>query len=98
MTPEKFARCLIGLALPLTEEEWYGLINLLERLQPGIADCLDADSIKKRRNDMNENEKDLCILCGKETSYNKNMHVGLRENYVDGGGQLCNKYADKIYK
>ena len=49
---------------------------------------------------MNENKrgKDLCVLCGKKTPYNKDTHVDLRENYVDGGGQLCNECANKIYK
>jgi len=46
----------------------------------------------------NKREKDLCVLCSKETPYNKDMHIDLRENYVDGGGQLCDKCANKIYK
>jgi len=34
-------------------------------------------------------EKDKCVLCHKETPYDKNTHIDLREHYVEGLGQLC---------
>ena len=43
-------------------------------------------------------EKELCVLCGKETEEYKSTHIDLRKNYIDGAGQLCNECADKIYK
>ena len=36
MNPENFARKIIKLKLPLTEEEWEGLLNIFEAIQPGI--------------------------------------------------------------
>lgn len=44
----------------------------------------------------NKREKDLCVLCGKETKYYKDTHVDLRENYVDGAGQLCGNCSDNV--
>jgi len=44
-----------------------------------------------------ERVKELCSLCGKETKYYKDMHVDLRENYIDGAGQFCDTCIDKIY-
>ena len=48
MTPEKFARGFIGLNIPLTEEEWYGLSRLLEKISPGITGCLGEAAAKPR--------------------------------------------------
>jgi len=36
-----------------------------------------------------KDEKDHCVLCGKETPYNRTTHIGLRYYYVEGLGQLC---------
>ena len=36
-----------------------------------------------------ENEIEICISCGKETSYKKGDDVTLRHNYIEGAGQLC---------
>lgn len=40
MNSNKFARAFIGLEIPLTEEDWFLLRNLLERVSPGITDNL----------------------------------------------------------
>jgi hypothetical protein len=42
-------------------------------------------------------EMDLCINCGKETPYPKNMHIDYRMYYVEGAGQLCIDCYNKIY-
>lgn len=34
-------------------------------------------------------EKDKCVICGKETPYSRNTHIDLRVGYVEGGGQGC---------
>jgi hypothetical protein len=34
-------------------------------------------------------EKDICIICGKETPYLKTTHIDLRHGYVEGAGQAC---------
>lgn len=34
-------------------------------------------------------EKDKCVICGKESPYTKNTHIDLRIGYVEGGGQGC---------
>ena len=43
-------------------------------------------------------EMDLCVNCGEETKYPKNMHIDYRYNYVEGAGQLCDNCAIEIYK
>ena len=32
---------------------------------------------------------DLCVMCGKETIYEKSCPVAARVGYIEGGGQLC---------
>ena len=36
------------------------------------------------------NPKEKCIICNTETEERVNTHVGNRETYVQGCGQLCN--------
>jgi len=52
--------------------------------------------MKKKEEKKQEVEMDLCVLCGKETKYPKNMHVDYRMNFVDGAGQLCDDCAKKV--
>lgn len=40
---------------------------------------------------------DKCIFCEADTQYPITTDVSLRENYVDGAGQLCNKCAVAFY-
>jgi hypothetical protein len=42
-------------------------------------------------------EKEKCINCGAETPYLKNLPIDLRENYIEGAGQLCKTCFDKLY-
>ena len=37
----------------------------------------------------NEEEYDICISCGKKTSYKKTDNVVYRSGYIEGAGQLC---------
>jgi len=34
--------------------------------------------------------KEICIMCSKETCYNKQEDINSRTCYVEGTGQLCN--------
>ena len=36
-----------------------------------------------------ENEIEICISCGAETSYKKDDNVTYRQDYIEGAGQLC---------
>ena len=36
-----------------------------------------------------ENEIEICVSCGAETSYKKGDDVTFRYGYIDGAGQLC---------
>ena len=36
-----------------------------------------------------ENEIEICISCGAETSYKKGDDVTHRQDYIEGAGQLC---------
>lgn len=35
------------------------------------------------------NDKDVCILCGCETPYNRNTPISQRHGYIEGAGQTC---------
>ena len=35
------------------------------------------------------NEKDKCVICGKETPYLRSTHIDHRIGYVEGAGQGC---------
>lgn len=34
-------------------------------------------------------QKDKCVICGKETPYSYSTHIDLRVGYVEGAGQGC---------
>ena len=36
-----------------------------------------------------EEEYDMCVSCGKVTSFKKTDHVDFRYGYIEGAGQLC---------
>lgn len=44
-----------------------------------------------------QGNKEICISCGKVTEISKDTDTSLRENYVDGCGQLCDKCFIRIY-
>ena len=37
----------------------------------------------------NEEDFDICVSCGKVTSYKKTDHTDFRYGYIEGAGQLC---------
>lgn len=41
--------------------------------------------------------KDKCVNCGLETPYEESTHIDLRNNYVEGAGQLCEACMAKTY-
>ena len=43
-------------------------------------------------------EKDKCVLCGKETEYNKETHIDERMWYVESAGQLCEECWERVYR
>jgi hypothetical protein len=43
-------------------------------------------------------EKDKCVSCGKETRYSKDLHLDLRNYYIEGVGQLCYDCYTKLYR
>ena len=36
----------------------------------------------------NEEEYDVCVMCGKVTSFKKTDHINFRYGYIEGTGQL----------
>jgi hypothetical protein len=49
-----------------------------------------------KKNDM-KIEMEVCSCCGKQTDVPINQHIDLRENYVEGAGQLCGECYNKLY-
>ena len=47
--------------------------------------------------ELNKEEKDKCVVCEKETSYDKLEHIDKRSCYVEGAGQLCWTCWDNVY-
>jgi len=46
---------------------------------------------------MEEKAKDICVLCGEETTIDSDTHIDARDFYVEGVGQLCWNCWNKIY-
>tara|TARA_B100001123_G_C14312904_1_gene632132 strand:+ start:32 stop:211 length:180 start_codon:yes stop_codon:yes gene_type:complete len=47
--------------------------------------------------EINNEEKDKCVVCKEDTPYEKETHVHKRYCYVEGAGQLCETCWDEIY-
>ena len=43
-------------------------------------------------------EGDWCVICGEETPYKTDTPIGMREHYVEGAGQLCERCWIRIYE
>jgi len=43
-------------------------------------------------------KKDKCVVCGRNSPYDKNTNIHRRKFYVEGAGQLCKDCWDTIYK
>ena len=56
---------------------------------------MNKEKEKKEREKIEEKEK--CVICGKETEYLKSTPIQQRECYVVGCGQLCEDCCKKIY-
>jgi len=41
-------------------------------------------------------ELDMCVSCGKETKYPKNLHIDSRHHYIEGAGQLCDECGNNL--
>ena len=41
------------------------------------------------KNEMNKDDYDHCVICGKQSPYKRLTHIDLRVGYVEGGGQGC---------
>ena len=46
-------------------------------------------------NEQNNNQFEHCVLCRKVVSIDKSTHIDLRDNYIEGIGQIC---RDCYYK
>lgn len=40
--------------------------------------------------------KEKCVICGAETAYDETTNIDLRQNYVEGMGQVCDRCSDRI--
>ena len=47
---------------------------------------------------MKKEQKDKCVMCGKETQYDKDTPIHYRHCYVEGAGQLCPLCFTKVYR
>ncbi|OGM99229.1 MAG: hypothetical protein A2915_02835 [Candidatus Yanofskybacteria bacterium RIFCSPLOWO2_01_FULL_41_34] len=45
--------------------------------------------LKFSKSSQEDDPKDKCVMCGKETPYPKSTHIDFRDYYVEGCGQLC---------
>ena len=41
--------------------------------------------------------KDKCVICNKESLYDKDEHIDFRIGYIQGSGQLCLGCYDELY-
>ena len=47
-------------------------------------------------NEQNNNQLEHCVLCRKAVSIDKNTHIDLRDNYIEGIGQHCRDCYHKV--
>lgn len=47
---------------------------------------------------MEKQEKDKCVLCGKETDYEVTTPIELRQHYIECAGQLCKDCYHETFK
>lgn len=43
-----------------------------------------------------QNEYDVCVICGNETSYKRSTPIDLRVGYIEGAGQTCDGSCRKV--
>ena len=69
-------------------------IKFVERQDPDHPYCTNWPMNKE------ENEIEICVSCGAETSYKKGDDVTFRYGYIEGAGQLCFKCSQtrKMHK
>ena len=41
--------------------------------------------------------KDRCVTCGVDSIFDIDEHIKFRIGYIEGVGQLCREWLDKIY-
>ena len=37
----------------------------------------------------NDNDYEVCVVCGEQTDVLKSIHIDMRTGYIEGAGQLC---------
>ncbi len=42
-------------------------------------------------------KKDRCVMCAKQTEYDKDTHIDNRKYYIEGAGQMCRGCHTRIY-
>jgi len=52
-------------------------------------------NLKKKLTQTNLEEYEICVMCGVVTDVPKSMPLEMRSGYLPGGGQLCQRCADK---
>ena len=58
-------------------------IKFVERRDPDHPYCTNWPMSEE------ENEIEICVSCGAETSFKKGDNVTFRQDYIEGAGQLC---------
>ena len=58
-----------------------------------------SDNYKKifKKKKDNKMKLDKCVMCGKKTRYGEDVPIELRENYIEGAGQMCTDCHTRIY-
>ena len=59
-------------------------IKLVKRQVPEHPYCTNWPMTKEE-----ENEIEMCVICGKETKFKKGDDITFRYGYIEGSGQLC---------
>jgi len=62
-------------------------MNIAQRIRNGTRNNIVL--IRKEKMAKNEEEYDICVSCGKVTSYKKTDNILYRSGYIEGAGQLC---------
>lgn len=52
----------------------------------------------EKESNLEEQEKDKCVVCKRKTPYTKDTPIDERLYYIEGAGQLCKNCHERIYK
>jgi hypothetical protein len=95
---EIWKRCTPPMVLDETDENDDEIKDYYPPLEKKDLEVDDSKYPEKLHNTHKVVEQDRCVLCGRFTTYKRNVPIANRAYYVEGAGQLCKRCYEKLYE